>query len=165
MSEQAKQVLQKPLGYRDPSAEAHAPTSWPPLPPKQVLPPSFRRRNKRRRSYCCYTFLVIFIPILVVALAGCFFYLCRFNITTDSDGPALTSETVVRVEVKTPNHAMKINYANIAQVHREGEESAGQKRGRAEAHGRDSEPGGWDQGPDRDWGGRRRLEHHEAIIG
>ena len=36
----------------------------------------------------------------------------RFHITTGPDGPSLTSEAVVRVEVRNPNHALKINYAN-----------------------------------------------------
>ncbi|PSS24254.1 hypothetical protein CEY00_Acc09191 [Actinidia chinensis var. chinensis] len=131
MAEQAKPILQKPPGYRDPGLQAHAPSSRPPPPRKPVLPMSFRPRKRGRScclSCCCYTFLLLLLLLIVVAIAGCCFYLwyqprmpvfhlqslrfTRFKITTGPDGPTLTSEAVVRVEVRNPNHALKINYAN-----------------------------------------------------
>ena len=78
MAEQAKPILQKPPGYRDPGVQAHAPSSRPLPLRKPVLPLSFRPRKRRRScciSCCCYTFLLILLLFIVVAIAGCFFYL------------------------------------------------------------------------------------------
>lgn len=136
MAEQAKPpVLQKPPGYRDPTARVqHAPPKPPARkPPQPVLPISLRPTKKRKRrccrSICCYICLLLIVIILLAAIAACCFYIFYeprlpvfhlesiqfplFNITSGPDGPAVKSRAVVRIEVKNPNNYLHVNYGKF----------------------------------------------------
>ncbi|KAI8545007.1 hypothetical protein RHMOL_Rhmol07G0009700 [Rhododendron molle] len=133
MTDQAKPVLKKPPGYRDPAAPVQAPPKPPARkPPQPILPISLRPRKKRRRycrSICCYICLLIIIVTLLAAVAACCFYLYYeprlpvfrlqslqfplFNVTSGQDGPEVNSRAVVRIEVKNPNNFLHVNYGRI----------------------------------------------------
>ncbi|KAL7002425.1 hypothetical protein U1Q18_003578 [Sarracenia purpurea var. burkii] len=128
MAEQTKPVLQKPPGYRDPSHQANIR----PKPPvrKPVLPPSLQPRKKRRACYgrrcCCWFACVFVLVLLIIAATAALLYIYyeptlpvfhlqslqfpRFNITSTPDGPVLNSQAVVRIELRNPNVALKVNY-------------------------------------------------------
>ena len=126
----AQPVLQKPPGYRDPSA-----------PPRVNLPvrPSFRdahyRRSKKRSrrscfgKCCCWIFLLLLILAFIVAIAGGLSYLYfqpklpsfriesfqvpKFNITSKNEASFLDSKTVLRIKIGNPNRRIKISLAPI----------------------------------------------------
>ncbi|KAF7138133.1 hypothetical protein RHSIM_Rhsim07G0007300 [Rhododendron simsii] len=133
MTEQAKPVLKKPPGYRDPAAPVQAPPKPPARkPPQPILPISLRPKKKRRRycrSICCYICLLIILATVLAAVAACCFYLYYeprlpvfrlqslqfplFNVTSGPDGPEVNSRAVVRIEVKNPNNFLHVNYGRI----------------------------------------------------
>ncbi|EOX95792.1 Late embryogenesis abundant hydroxyproline-rich glycoprotein family, putative [Theobroma cacao] len=125
-----KPVLQKPPGYKDPSAPAVKPGFRPP-PRKPVLPPSFHPKKRRGGCcrVCCCCFCIFFlILILLLLICGAVFYLwfdpklpgfhvqsvriSRFNVTNKPDGTYLDAQTTTRLEVKNPNAKMTYYYGN-----------------------------------------------------
>lgn len=112
--------LQKPPGYRNP-APIHRP------PPKAVnLPPSFHQNKRPSRPLCCCICIFPLILLLLSASAAGFIYLwfrphlpnvhlksidfAKFNISATSDGPALSAQSNVVVEIKNPNQKLGIEY-------------------------------------------------------
>ncbi|CAL5400907.1 unnamed protein product [Camellia sinensis] len=146
MSEQTKPVLQKPPGYRDPNAPVY-PRPRPPTK-KPVLPLSLHQRKKRRRRCrfcCCYATVILLLLLLLAAVCGCFFYLyyqphfpvfylqslkfSRFKLTSGPDGPSLSSQAVVRIEVRNPNSVLRLNYGkSVVELSGEGVDLGTAKR-------------------------------------
>ncbi|KAA8520713.1 hypothetical protein F0562_015015 [Nyssa sinensis] len=128
MNQEAQSVLQKPPGYRDPSAPVKIPARPPPRKP--VLPPSLRPEKKRRSCccLCCSCFcIVILVLLFVIIVCGGVFYIWyeprlpvihlkslqfpRFNVTVKPDGGTyLDSQTVLRVEVRNANPELRLIY-------------------------------------------------------
>ncbi|XP_062090595.1 NDR1/HIN1-like protein 6 [Humulus lupulus] len=124
-----KPPLQKPPGYRDPTAAPGKPAMSRPPPRKSVLPTTFHHKKRRRnwcRTCCCFIFVFLLLLIFVLAIAGGLFYLWfdpklpvfhlqsfrvpKFNVTVKSDGTYLDAHTVTRIEVKNPNSKLEIFY-------------------------------------------------------
>ncbi|XP_015888818.1 NDR1/HIN1-like protein 6 [Ziziphus jujuba] len=122
-----KPALQKPPGYRDPSAPGK-PVARPP-PRKPTLPPSFRTKRKRRsccRTCCCFLCFFIVILTIIVLVVGGVSYLWfspkiptfhlqsyripEFKVTVKTDATYLDARTVIRIEVKNPNTKLKVYY-------------------------------------------------------
>ncbi|KAF6172975.1 hypothetical protein GIB67_006351 [Kingdonia uniflora] len=148
MAEEAKPVLQKPPGYKDPNIPiAVLPKGPQPMPVptrKPQIPQSFipkqkqkvdmnmnmNKNPKRRKSCwrcCCCYFCIVFLLIMVlVVLFGSLFYLwfqpklpmfhlqslkmARFNVSVNSDGTFLDSQTVVKFQAKNPNEKIRFRY-------------------------------------------------------
>lgn len=131
-----KPPLQRPPGYKDPSASgssASIPVSKPPAARnKPRLPTSYK--PKKRKSSCCrlcccvFCFLILFL-IVVVSLAGALFYLIfdpklplfhllafrisSFKVAPTPDGSYLDAQVSIRVEFKNPNDKLAIKYGKI----------------------------------------------------
>ncbi|XP_023005046.1 NDR1/HIN1-like protein 13 [Cucurbita maxima] len=131
-----KPPLQRPPGYKDPSASgssASIPVSKPPAARnKPRLPTSYK--PKKRKSSCCrlcccvFCFLILFL-IVVVSLAGALFYLIfdpklplfhllafrisSFKVAPTPDGSYLDAQVSIRVEFKNPNDKLAIRYGKI----------------------------------------------------
>ncbi|KAF8026954.1 hypothetical protein BT93_E0013 [Corymbia citriodora subsp. variegata] len=122
-----KPILQKPPGYRDPSAPVHPAPRQPFRKP--VMPPSMYPKKKRRsccRACCCCFCILIFLILIILVLAGAVFYLWfnpkvpvfhlqslnfpRFVVTVKPDGTYLDARTALRVEVKNPNQKLGLYY-------------------------------------------------------
>ncbi|XP_047340331.1 uncharacterized protein LOC124943918 [Impatiens glandulifera] len=121
MTEKPTPVLQKPPGYFNQTAPSFKPPSRRP-----ILPPTFHRR-RRRSFFCCFLSILIIIIIIIIIAGGSFFYLWfqphlpvfhlqslkfpHFNFTIDGlDGPSLTIQAVVMIEIRNPNTVLNLNY-------------------------------------------------------
>lgn len=128
--QQAKPILQKPPGYRDPNGPQARPRPIGP-PRKPPIPPSFpakrRRKSCCRVCCCCFCFFIVLLIILIV-IAGALFYLWfdpklpvfhlqsfsfrHFNVSVKSDGTYLHAATLTRVEARNPNGKLRYYYGH-----------------------------------------------------
>ncbi|PKA58971.1 hypothetical protein AXF42_Ash001064 [Apostasia shenzhenica] len=129
MAEEAKPVLQKPPGYRDPSESSPAPVR----PPKKAqLPPALRhpgvpsRRQPTGRSCCCCFFILILVLLIVFSVSGGAAYLWfkprlpsfrvvnatspMFKVTARSDGTILDASVRVKIEASNPNEKLGLAF-------------------------------------------------------
>ncbi|XP_016483456.1 NDR1/HIN1-like protein 13 [Nicotiana tabacum] len=116
-----RKPLQKPPGYRETGIPIQRPPQSPFYPEKN---------NSRKRSFCCccccYFFIILIFLILLFIAVGAILYLwfdpklpifhlkslefTKFNITDSPDGPKLSAQATVSVELKNPNKQLKIIY-------------------------------------------------------
>ncbi|XP_022150413.1 NDR1/HIN1-like protein 6 [Momordica charantia] len=120
--------LQKPPGYKDPSASSGPGKGG----RKARLPTSYQPKKKRRnccRTCCCVLCFLILFLIVVAALASALFYLLfdpklpvfhlisfrisDFKVSPKADGSYLDAEASIRVEFKNPNDKLGIVYGRI----------------------------------------------------
>lgn len=132
-----KPELQKPPGYRDPTA---SPSAAPKPPPRRrPLPPSFRqpgkplpRRHRSRRSccfrFCCWASLAALLAAALIAVAAGLTYLwfqprlpsfrlqslnaTRLRVADQSDGTFLDATTSVGILFVNPNRKIVIEYCD-----------------------------------------------------
>lgn len=140
--QQAKPILQKPPGYRDPNGPQVRPSPRVPVR-KPAIPPSFPAKKRRKRCCrvccCCIWFLILLLIILIV-IACALFYLWfdpklpvfhlqsfsfpHFNVSVQSDGTYLDAATLARVEIRNPNGKLRYYYGDT-----DVEVSAGKDKG------------------------------------
>ncbi|THU55715.1 hypothetical protein C4D60_Mb11t09490 [Musa balbisiana] len=135
----SKPVLQKPPGYRDPSAAA--PAAPRPPPRRQPLPPAFRQpgkplpRRRYRRSrrcsccrICCWASAVALVAAAILAVVAGLAYLwfqprlpsfrleslnaTQLRVAVRPDGTFLDAVTKVGILVSNPNGRIVVEYGD-----------------------------------------------------
>ncbi|KAG0450748.1 hypothetical protein HPP92_026547 [Vanilla planifolia] len=137
MADSTKPVLQRPPGYRNPSAPADTvklPAKKPQLPPTLRHPGKPSRRYRRNgRSCCCCLCCCLFVLILVMAIliaaaagVGYVFFQPRlptfrvenvtvsvFKLMEESDGTFLDASVTVKMQASNPNEKLGLSYHDV----------------------------------------------------
>ncbi|KAJ0989305.1 hypothetical protein J5N97_007661 [Dioscorea zingiberensis] len=140
----AKPILQKPPGYREPSAPPASAAPRPPAPPRKPpqLPPTLRYAGKRpvrrRRTracccrLCCWLFLILIALAFVFAVTGALAYLwfqphlplfriqsvrtSRFNVSRSDGASSFDAAVAVTIQAVNPNGKMGLTYSDLEAV-------------------------------------------------